>query len=93
MSRFKRFCFRVQGGVQGVGFRYFTRNKAEKMGLQGYVQNLPNGDVEIEVEGPENQVSLFMKAIKSGPPGATVKKIITDIQTVKMQRSGFEIRF
>lgn len=44
------------GRVQGVGFRYYAVNKANQLGLTGWVRNLPDGTVEMEVQGYEEQI-------------------------------------
>ena len=52
------------GRVQGVGFRYYSVNKANQLGLTGWVRNLPDGTVEMEVEGYEPQIDeliLFLQ--------------------------------
>ena len=46
----------IIGGVQGVGFRYWTRGEALKLGLTGWVRNLPNGKVEAVFEGPKEKI-------------------------------------
>ena len=51
------------GDVQGVGFRYYSVYKASSLGLTGWVQNLPDGSVEMEVQGEESgidQLILFL---------------------------------
>ena len=53
-------CF-VSGRVQGVSFRSFTVEKAEKLGLTGWVRNLDNGEVESVVEGEEEDVKKFLE--------------------------------
>ena len=45
--------FQVFGAVQGVGFRWFAARHARSLGLTGYARNLPNGSVEVMVDGPE----------------------------------------
>ncbi|MGO3732868.1 MAG: acylphosphatase [Vagococcus sp.] len=57
----------VSGKVQGVGFRFMTKMTADKMGIQGIVKNLDNGDVYIEATGNSTQLALFIDAIKSSP--------------------------
>ena len=47
------------GRVQGVGFRYYAVNKANQLGLTGWVRNLPDGTVEMEVQGNEPAYHLF----------------------------------
>ena len=57
-------CF-FEGRVQGVGFRYTTRNIAINFNVTGYVRNLPDGRVEIVAEGPEAEVSAFIDTVTS----------------------------
>lgn len=52
------------GRVQGVGFRYYAVNKANQLGLIGWVKNLPDGTVEMEVQGEEpliDQLIIFLQ--------------------------------
>jgi acylphosphatase len=53
-----------QGRVQGVGFRYTVRNIAMRHNVTGYVRNLPDGRVELIVEGPDEEMDQFLDAIK-----------------------------
>lgn len=62
----KRYLIIFQGRVQGVGFRYFTYTLARELGVTGSVRNLMNGDVEVEVQGNDNQITLFLKSILKG---------------------------
>lgn len=62
----------VKGLVQGVGYRYFCYRKAKEYGLTGYVKNLVNGDVEVEVEGDMYLIMSFIKELKIGPSKANV---------------------
>lgn len=65
----------VKGMIQGVGFRYFVFNRANGLGLAGFVHNVYNGDVEIEVEGDRSLIEEFIKEIKVGPRSAHVVDI------------------
>jgi acylphosphatase len=65
----------VSGEVQGVGFRYFTRLRARELGLSGWVQNLPDGRVEVWVEGPEPVVAQMLAWLRGGPPSARVGEL------------------
>ena len=65
----------VQGIVQGVGFRYHTQNEAVRLGVTGYVKNLPDGTVEIVAEGPSPAVTQLLDWVKQGPPAAHVKQV------------------
>ena len=60
-------CKRVlySGRVQGVGFRYTTRRIAQGFDVAGYVRNLPDGSVELVVEGEAGEVERFLAAVAS----------------------------
>lgn len=60
----------IVGRVQGVGFRFFTYQKAQSLNLSGYVKNLDNGDVEIVACGKINQVEALIEWIKQGGPAS-----------------------
>ncbi len=62
----------VRGRVQGVGFRWFVREHSRMLKLAGWVKNLPDGMVELEVEGPPEKVLELMAIIREGPDGAVV---------------------
>ena len=51
--------FRIYGHVQGVGFRYFTRQYALKIGVTGFVRNLADGSVEVITAGSESQIDAL----------------------------------
>ncbi len=81
----------VSGRVQGVGFRYYTQKVARAWGLKGFVKNLSNGDVYIEVQGPPDQLSVFLLEIRKGPIMSRVEKM--EVCEMFLQgTSGFEIR-
>ena len=61
-------CF-FAGRVQGVGFRYATRNLAIRYDVTGYVRNLADGRVELIAEGPEHEVHNFVDAVKDRMAG------------------------
>ena len=65
----------VSGHVQGVAFRAFARDAAMRAGLHGGVRNLADGRVEVEVEGPRQDVESFLAALRIGPPAARVESV------------------
>ena len=66
---------RVTGVVQGVGFRWFVREKARRLGLSGWVRNLADGSVEVVAAGDPGQIDLLLGELKKGPPGAIVDAV------------------
>ncbi len=69
----------VYGRVQGVYFRHFVRSAARKLGLSGYVRNLPSGDaVEVQAEGEKKQLDALLDQLKKGPLGAKVQAVEAD---------------
>lgn len=71
----KRVSITITGKVQGVGFRFCTIEKALELGLTGIVKNYANDQVHIEVEGPVDQLQLFLKWCHRGPEGAKIEKV------------------
>ena len=65
----------VSGRVQGVGFRYFTQHEARRLGLNGYVRNLPDGRVEVVAEGSRRALEALVSALREGPAGAWVRGV------------------
>lgn len=66
---------RVTGMVQGVGFRWACRREATRLGLTGWVRNLPDGSVEVSVHGDDAAVRALLAWLRSGPPGASVQAL------------------
>jgi acylphosphatase len=62
----KRYKIRIVGRVQGVYFRYYTQKKALQLHLSGWVQNMPDTSVAIEVQGDEDNLSDFINWCKRG---------------------------
>jgi len=84
--------FVISGRVQNVGFRYFTQNAAAREGVAGWVQNLPDGRVEVFVEGDKDAVTRVERAIRSGPPGARVDNIYVQDDEAVGTLKGFRIK-
>jgi acylphosphatase len=83
--------FYINGRVQNVGFRYFTRDVAEREGVTGYVRNLPDGRVEAYVEGDLDAVTRVERAIRSGPAGARVDHVDADAVTPSGAYKSFRV--
>jgi acylphosphatase len=81
----------VSGRVQGVGFRFFTRDTALREGVSGAVRNLPDGRVEATVEGELEAVARVEQALWNGPPGARVDQVDVEPVAPTGRVSGFRI--
>ena len=66
---------RVEGNVQGVGFRFSAVHQARRLGVSGYVRNLWDGTVEVVAEGREEQLRQLERWLHHGPPGAVVRRV------------------
>jgi acylphosphatase len=81
----------IAGQVQGVFFRYETRERARSRGLGGWVRNLPDGGVEAVFEGPDDAVEELVAWCREGPRGARV----TEVEMTAEEPEGldsFEVR-
>ena len=72
-----RLKLKITGRVQGVCYRWFTRDTAVELGLTGWVRNLPDGTVEAVAEGEPDKLEQLVGWCRRGPDLAQV----TDIQT------------
>jgi acylphosphatase len=70
-----RLHVRIHGRVQGVGFRWFAREEARRLGLSGWVTNRPGGEVEVEAGGEPSSLSRLRRALEVGPAGAVVERV------------------
>jgi acylphosphatase len=82
----------ISGRVQGVGFRFFAEAVASREGLHGWVRNLPDGRVEIMVEGEAEGVDRFEAKMWHGPPAARVTDVRVEEMVPTRLASGFDIR-
>ncbi len=78
------------GRVQGVGFRYAALQVAREFEVAGYVTNLPDGRVQLEAEGAEEEVAAFLAAIEERMQGH-IRKVDRTQRTRQAQFSGFVI--
>ena len=67
--------FTVHGRVQGVGFRWWTRSLAARLGITGSVRNLPDGTVEVRAVGEPEALRQLADALASGPAAARVERV------------------
>lgn len=81
----------ISGEVQGVGFRYSAKYAARRLGLTGYVRNLYDGRVEVEVQGDRELISMFLSEIDAGSYVRIENIESRDIPLVPEERS-FTVR-
>lgn len=65
----------VTGRVQGVGFRWFVRREATRLGVSGWASNRPDGSVEVAADGSVDAIAALQEAIAQGPDGARVDAV------------------
>ncbi|MCS7261321.1 MAG: acylphosphatase [Anaerolineae bacterium] len=82
----------ISGHVQGVNFRWYTRNKAQSLGVKGWVRNLWDGRVEAVFEGEEAAVRQMIHWCHIGPPSAQVEHVQVEYEAPTGEFSGFHIR-
>lgn len=82
---------RISGLVQGVGFRYFTLQRARLLGVTGFVRNSYSGDVEVFAQGDESQLADFIKELRIGPRSAQVRDLRIDWIEDEHMYNSFEI--
>lgn len=66
---------RIEGRVQGVGFRAFVEREAQARTLDGFVRNRRDGGVEIVAAGPATDIGSFIEACRRGPRGSKIAMI------------------
>lgn len=82
----------VSGKVQMVGFRWFTVQWAQDLGLSGYAENKENGTVLIEAEGKKKNIESLIKEVEKGPRGSQVDDVKVDWLPFEHRFRDFEIR-
>ncbi len=83
----------IEGRVQGVFYRAFTRDLAYSLGLKGWVKNLPNGKVEVVFEGKRDIIEKAIKECNLGPPGARVTNIKVEWEPFIGDQKEFTVRY
>jgi acylphosphatase len=82
----------VEGRVQGVAFRACTADEARRLGVAGWVRNLPDGTVEAEAEGDRPAVEALVAWCRRGPPAAVVERVEVEWRAARGELEGFEVR-
>jgi acylphosphatase len=79
----------VEGHVQGVGFRYFVKEKAELLDLTGWVRNRYNGSVEFTAEGERTLLEQLLETVRIGPSRSMVTNVICEWSTTDAKHTQF----
>jgi len=93
MSNRSAFRAVVYGLVQGVNYRYFVQRNAESIGLNGYVQNLDDGSVEVLAEGEKDKLAQLIAKLKAGPRAARVERVDVEWGEYSGKYRDFDIVF
>ena len=83
---------KVTGRVQGVSFRWYAVQEAERLGVTGWVSNEPDGTVAAHVEGDDEAVDAMVEWCRRGPAYASVRDVAVT-QTQPSGASAFRIRY
>ena len=89
MIKARRFL--VSGRVQGVGYRFFSKEAAYREDLRGFVRNLPDGRVEAQAEGEQEALDRFHRSLWQGPPVGRVDEILVEECTPTGDLTTFQV--
>ncbi len=89
----KRLSARITGRVQGVGFRHFTKTRAARLDVEGWVRNEPDGTVRLEAEGAADALESLLDAVREGPRSARVDTIDVDWSAPSDEFDAFRVRY
>lgn len=89
----RRVRIRISGLVQGVFFRAYTQEEALKLGLTGWVRNLPDGSVEAMVEGDAARVDRMIAWCSKGSPQSAVSRVQVQEEQPSGEFGSFAIRY
>ncbi len=92
MTERKRLEAFVHGRVQGVGFRWWVRNQAARLNIQGWVANEPSGSVRVVAEGDAAALDQLAAQLRDGPSGAAVERVDTTFGPPTGEFKRFDIR-
>jgi len=84
----------VSGMVHRVGYRYFARRVAQRLGVGGYARNLPDGRVEVYAVGSASKLAEFRAELERGPQGASVTGVTEEEAALNSEfAKGFSIEY
>lgn len=83
----------ISGRVQGVFFRAYTKEEADRLGLKGWVRNLPDGRVEAVFEGPASAIEEMIRWCHRGSPASKVTSVEVEEEPYTGEFKDFSIRY
>jgi len=92
-NKIVRYFGKATGHVQGVGFRMYIQQHAQEIGVTGWVRNMEDGSVNMELQGPEDKVEQLMDIIEAGNYFIKVEAFQTEVRTVVDGEIGFKIKY
>ena len=93
MTEAQRLSAVVHGRVQGVSFRYYTRQRAQGLGLTGYVRNQWDGTVKVVAEGPRPRLEALHQWLQQGPSLAYVTQVDAEWAPATGEFLSFGVRY
>lgn len=81
----------ISGFVQGVGFRHLIRSKANELGLRGWVKNVPDGSVEVLLQGDKSSIDEMIRLCRKGPFLSEVEEVKVEWKKLGTIYKSFEI--
>jgi len=84
---------KISGRVQGVGFRYFVQQKANEMGITGWVRNSVDGSVIIVAQGIEPELKTFIDYLYIGPTRSRVDRITANKIVLPTVFDNFSVKY
>ena len=88
-----RYFGQASGRVQGVGFRFFVQQNGDALGLTGWVKNMSDGTVTMEVQGEQEAVDELARRIRAGNMFIHVKSLSLEVRDVVPGEEDFSIRY
>lgn len=93
MADKKYLTIRVEGNVQGVGYRQGALSAARRFGVKGFIKNEKDGSVYIEARGKEKNLNEFVKWCYDGPPHARVLNVHAEEKEPSRTFDNFSVRY
>ncbi len=81
----------VKGTVQGVFYRQFCKENADKLNVKGFVRNLENGDVEVVLEGDSDEVDMMIRLCRKGQKYAQIRNVEVEEKKWGGEFEGFKV--